>query len=87
MVGVESIFGISTAKVLMTNKILSPLTLHCKDKKHDDGFYTLKTGGFHYFDIYSEKRDLCTDDCTWDIYAKGPCKTATQEQACYPWNK
>ncbi|KAE9612450.1 putative plant self-incompatibility S1 [Lupinus albus] len=101
MVGVESIFGIETTKVRMTNKISSPLT-HCKDKKHDDGFYTLKTGenhrfkfiidpfgvpslwfcsfnwtgGFHYFDIYSEKRDLCTYDCTWD-YEKGPCKTAS----------
>ncbi|OIW12378.1 hypothetical protein TanjilG_04127 [Lupinus angustifolius] len=33
----------------MTNKLSNPITIHCKDKKHDDGFNTLQTGENHRF--------------------------------------
>ncbi|KAE9612687.1 putative plant self-incompatibility S1 [Lupinus albus] len=102
MVGVESLFEVYEPKVLMTNQISTPLTLHCKDKHHDDHLNTLqpgeshrfkfipnpfrksflwfcsfnRTGALHYFDIYIQKRDYCTNDlCTWDIYTNGLCKT------------
>ncbi|KAE9612683.1 putative plant self-incompatibility S1 [Lupinus albus] len=49
MVGVESIFEVYEAKVLMTNKLSTPLTLHCKDKTHDDHINTLQPGESHRF--------------------------------------
>ncbi|CAL0333834.1 unnamed protein product [Lupinus luteus] len=49
MVDVESIFEVYEAKVLMTNKLSNQITIHCKDKNHDDGFNTLKTGESHRF--------------------------------------
>ncbi|KAF1879458.1 hypothetical protein Lal_00005925 [Lupinus albus] len=83
MVGVESIFEVYEAKVLMTNKLSTPLTLHCKDKTHDDHINTLQPGAFHRFDIFVQKRDEC-HDCNWEIYTTGPCKLDPLVK-CYPW--
>ncbi|CAL0323202.1 unnamed protein product [Lupinus luteus] len=50
MVGVESAFDFFKVKVVVTNMIsLNQLTVHCKDKTHDDGSNTLKPGESHRF--------------------------------------
>ncbi|KAE9612686.1 putative plant self-incompatibility S1 [Lupinus albus] len=49
MVGVESYFQIYIVKVIMTNKLPSPFTLHCRDKHHNDHINTLKPGESHHF--------------------------------------
>ncbi|KAK7405689.1 hypothetical protein VNO78_07295 [Psophocarpus tetragonolobus] len=43
----------------------------------------------HYFDIYVELRDgFCKDNiCTWDIFARGPCKIRPTSRECFSWNK
>ncbi|KAE9612736.1 putative plant self-incompatibility S1 [Lupinus albus] len=39
-------------KVIITNNMLEPLTIHCKDKHNDDGVYTLQPGENHRFKFY-----------------------------------
>ncbi|KAE9584593.1 hypothetical protein Lal_00021720 [Lupinus albus] len=46
MVGV--VYGaLFDTRVTMINDILHPVTIHCKDKNHDDGFHILKPGDIH----------------------------------------
>ncbi|KAE9612776.1 putative plant self-incompatibility S1 [Lupinus albus] len=43
---------------------------------------------FHYFDIFSQKRDNCRTNCEWIIHRKGPCRLVSENltDLCYPWN-
>ncbi|CAL0317026.1 unnamed protein product [Lupinus luteus] len=38
-----------TIEVTLVNDISEPLTIHCKDKNHDDGVHTLKPDESHCF--------------------------------------
>ncbi|WVZ15009.1 hypothetical protein V8G54_012575 [Vigna mungo] len=40
----------------------------------------------HYFDIYKETRDDCTE-CVWNIFETGPCLMQPRSNKCYAWNK
>ncbi|KAE9612737.1 putative plant self-incompatibility S1 [Lupinus albus] len=43
----------SRTRVTITNKLIEPLTIHCKDKHNDDGVYTLQPGESHSFRFYA----------------------------------
>ncbi|XP_022735410.1 S-protein homolog 5-like [Durio zibethinus] len=48
-------------------------------------------GGFHWFDIYDQKRDrpLCSR-CLWKVRPNGPCMfnyETTNYDICYPWKE
>lgn len=86
------------------------VTVHCKDKNHDLGEHTVKSGEMyefrfrpnpftkvtlyfcsfwwpslnkpHYFDIYKQERDTCTQ-CPWKVTDYGPCLYGIE---CHPWN-
>ncbi|KAG2383873.1 uncharacterized protein HKW66_Vig0256950 [Vigna angularis] len=96
--------------ILIYNFVSKNLTIHCKDKHHDLGIYTLNyeeaykfsfkpnflrkvtlyfcsfkwIGGSHYFDIYNEDRDDCSQ-CAWTIFKKGPCKHYPNYDVCFKW--
>jgi hypothetical protein len=43
--------------------------------------------GFHYFDIYVQKRDQDCDKCNWIIKDSGPCKLKDGGSIdCFQWN-
>ncbi|KAF1879521.1 hypothetical protein Lal_00005988 [Lupinus albus] len=57
MVGVEAInIGlVETIRVTMINDVSQPITIHCKDKKNDLGYYTAIPG-----DVYTFRFDTIT---------------------------
>lgn len=44
-------------------------------------------GQFHWFDIYDENRDDCTQ-CIWTTFPNGPCRLNETRgiDFCFPWN-